>query len=367
MATRGYGAPEVMAAYWRSRELCQRLGQPPSPPVLRALAIASITHTEFRQAHDLGDHLLTLAERDRDPVLLVESHYVLGMALFWTGAFAPSRAHLERALASYRATQSSDHVVLYTQDPGVVCLIRLALDLWFLGYPDQAARKREECLALARNLAHPFSLGYALAWDALLHVHRRDAGAVREATKPAIAVSREHRLDLWLSMGTILQGWALAEQGEIEAGIDMMRGGLATFRGTGSLYKLPFFLGLLAEQWGKLGRVERGLTLLAEALAAVQRTGERWCEAELYRRKGELLLHADAGEAEVAFLRALAVARYQTAKPLELRAAASLARLWQWQGKHSEAQQMLEAIRRQHPEGPDTPDLTDARSPLAES
>ncbi len=367
VAIRGYGAADVMAAYGRARELGRRLGQPPSPPVLRALAIASITHTEFRQAHDLGDHLLSLAQRDRDPVLLVEARYVLSMSLFWTGAFAPARSQLEQALASYRAAQSPAHVALYTQDPRVVCLIRLAVDLWLLGYSEQAAQRREESLTLARELSHPFSLGYALAWDALLQNHRQDARATREQAEATIAMSREHRLDLWLSMGTVLRGWALAEQGDTEAGIALMREGMAAFRATGSIYKLPYFLGLLAEQYGKLGNVERGLTLLAEALAAVERTAERWCEAELYRRKGALLLiRGDDSEAEVALRRAIGVARYQRAKSIELRSVTRLAELWQRQGKRREARRMLEEIRRGVPEGLDTPDLTEARSLLAQ-
>ena len=97
VATAGYGASETLRVYTRSQELCQHLGKPPSPPVLRALAIASLAQAEFHRAHGLGDHLLSLATRDRDPVLMVEGHYVLGVTLFWKGALAPSREHLEQA------------------------------------------------------------------------------------------------------------------------------------------------------------------------------------------------------------------------------------------------------------------------------
>jgi DNA-binding SARP family transcriptional activator/predicted ATPase len=340
VATKGYGAAEVMGVYERSRRLCQQLGQPPSPPVLRALATASITHTHFRQAHDLGDQLLSLAERDRDPVLLVEAHYVLAMALFWTGALGPSQSHLEQALAHYAPRRSATHISLYSQDAKVVCLIRQALNLWLLGNPEQAARRQKQSLALAQRLTHPFTLGYALAWDALLQNQQRNVQATRAQAEAVIALSREHGFKLWLAMGTILRGWALAEQGrrqdEIEAGIALMRDGLAAFRATGSVYKRPYFLGLLAEQYGRLGNVERGLTLIAEALAMVERTGERWCEADLHRCKGELMLaRHDAGGAEVAFQRVLDVARYQGAKAIERRAATRLARLRQHHGSAS--------------------------------
>ncbi len=345
VATEGYGAPEVMAVYARSRQLCQLLGRPPSPPILRALALASITHAKFEDGHDLGDHLFSLAERDGDPVLHVEAHYVLAMSLLWTGAFMPARTQLDQALANYDPAQSAAHIGLYTQDPGVVCLIRLALDQWLLGNGQEAARRRAESLHLAEQLAHPFTLGYALNWDSVLHCHRADASTARTQAEAAMALGGEHRMPLWLSFGTILRGWAVAAQGEVEAGIEQMREGMADFKATGSLFMRPFHLGLLAEQYGTLGNVERGLTLLAEALALVERTNERWCEAELYRRRGDLLSRGGSdSEAEVAFRRSLEVARYQGARALELRSAARLAALWRRQGRNREVIRLLGPI-----------------------
>ncbi len=203
----------------RSRELCQRLGMPPSPPVLRALAIASVTQAEFQQAHDLGDQLLGLVQRHQDPVLLVEAHYVLGVTLFWKGALALSRSHLEQAVAHYDRQRSPTHVALYTQDPEGVCLIRLAIDLWCLGYAEQAQARSREAVARARELAHPFSLAYVLATDAWLQNLRRDVCATREQAEADIVLCREHGIAFWLPLGQILHGWALGEQGEVAAGI----------------------------------------------------------------------------------------------------------------------------------------------------
>ena len=150
-------------------------------------------------------------------------------------------------------------------------------------------------------------------------------------------------MGMWLAHATIMGGWALAEQGDREAGIAEMRRGITAFRATGCVYLIPFYLGLLAEHYGKIGRTERGLTLVAEALAAVERTGERWYEAELFRCRGELLLSRDdAVEAEAAFQRALGIARYQAAKAIELRVATSLARLWQRQARYADGRQLLE-------------------------
>jgi DNA-binding SARP family transcriptional activator/predicted ATPase len=366
VATAGYGASETLHVYKRSQELCQHLGNPPSPPVLRALAIASLAHAEFQQAHGLGDQLLSLAMRDRDPVLLVEGHYVLGVTLFWKGALGPSRRHLEQALGHYTPTRSAAHLSLYTQDPRVVCLIRLAMDLWLLGYPEQAVQKKREALQVAQQLSHPFSLAYALAWSLILETERHDANLIVQDADVCLALSRERGMALWFAQATILRGWALAELGDIEDGIAEMRTGINAFRTTGCVFFTPYFLGLLAAQYARIGRVERGLTLVSEALAAVARTGERWYEAELYRCRGELvLLRDDDVAAEAAFQRALGIARYQAAKATELRVATNLARLWQGQARYSDGRQLLEDSCGWFGEGVASPDLIEARAVLA--
>jgi predicted ATPase len=158
VATRGYAAPEVMDVYQRSRDLAQRLGKPLQPPLLRGLAIAAVAQTNFQFAQELGERMLDQAERDGDPVVLVEAHYVLGVTLFWRGQFAESRSHLEDAIAHYSVERSQAHLTGYSQNPAVVCLIRLAVVLWFLGDSYEATRCAEESLALARKVAHPFSL-----------------------------------------------------------------------------------------------------------------------------------------------------------------------------------------------------------------
>jgi predicted ATPase len=329
VATEGYGASEVGSVYARSRELCEVLGRPASPPILRALALIALAQARIDDCHALGDRLMSLAERDDDPVLRVEAHYVLAMALQLTGAFVPARVQLEQSLARYDRTRSAAHIGLYSQDPAVVCLIRLSLDLWILGDPGGAARRRVESLDLAGELAHPFTTAYALVWDAILENHRENPELARTQAEAAIALGRDHRMPFWLSIATIIRGWAVAEQGDIETGMDEMRKGMADFEATGSRFMKPFQLGLLAEQHGRRGDAERGLTLIDEALASVERTNERWCEAELHRRRGDLLASiSDDGGAELAYRRAMGVASDQEARALELRAATRLADVW---------------------------------------
>jgi adenylate cyclase len=364
-AARGSGAPEVIDACGRAQSLCQSLGKPASPPILRALAIAHIARAEYQQGHDLGDQLLGLAERAQDAMLLVEAHYVLGVALFWQGAFAASCRHLEQAITHYDPRQSRTHLALYSQDPKVICLCRLGFALWYLGYPDQATQRSQEGLTLAQEISHPLSLAYGTYFDALLHSHLREAKRTQTQAEAVIALDREQRVGFYLQVATVLHGWAIAEQGDTGAGLARMRESLAGFRTVVAEHLRHHALILLAEQYGKAGDIAQGLSFLAEACAAVDTHTAHWCEAELHRTWGELLAaRGEGAEAETAFERARAIARSQEAKSLELRAATSLARLWQTQARYTEARLLLAEIYGWFSEGFDTPDLRDARALL---
>lgn len=362
---RGYGAPEVIAACGRAQSLCQSLGEPASPPILRALAIAHVVRAEFQQAHDLGDQLLGLAERAQDIILLVEAHYALGVTVFWQGDFAASRWHLEQAIDHYDPQLSRTHIAHYSQDPKVICLNRLGLSLWYLGYPDQADQRNQEALALAQELSHPLSLAYTRHFGALLYSNLRETKRTQAHADAVIALDREQRVGFYLAMATVLHGWAIAEQGDIDAGIALIRESLAGFETVVAEHLRHHALILLAEQYGKAGERALGLSVLAEARAAVNLHAAHWCDAEIDRVHGVLLLlGGDAAAAEGAFQRALEVARSQAAKSLELRAATSLARLWQTQGKPAAAHQLLAEIYGWFSEGFGTPDLLDARALL---
>jgi predicted ATPase len=166
-----------------------------------------------------------------------------------------------------------------------------------------------------------------------------------------------------------MQGWSLTVPGQGEAGITQMRDGLEALRATGGQLRLPYYLSLMAESYGQAGQVEAGLSLLDEALSQVEKTEERWRVAEVYRLKGDLLLQqdvSDVSQAESYFHQALDMARHQQAKALELRAAVSLGRLWQQQGKCHEAREILIDITSWFTEGLDTVDLQEAKALLAD-
>jgi predicted ATPase len=177
-----------------------------------------------------------------------------------------------------------------------------------------------------------------------------------------MALASEKGFPQFVALGMIMRGWALAVQGQGEEGITQLHQGLAAFRAAGAEISRSRDLGLLAEAYGEVGQTEEGLTVLAEALAMVDKTRERYWEAELYRLKGALLLRrgSPAEEVEACFRQALTVTQHQQAKSLELRAAVSLARLWQSQGKRAEAYELLAPIYGWFTEGFDTADLQDA-------
>jgi predicted ATPase len=302
-------------------------------------------------------------------VLLVLAHRVLGQTLSFLGEFSTAQVHLERGMTLYDPEQHRSLASLYGHDQGVICRSWAALTLWCLGYPDQALRRSREALTLAEELAHPFSLAYATCFAGMHYQLRRQVQAAQERATAEIALCTEQGFALYLAHGTILRGWTMAEQGQGAEGLGQMRQGLAAYQATGAEVFRPYYLACLAEAYGKVGQAEEGLSVLAEALAAVHKAGERFYEAELYRLKGELLLARSAdnqGEAEACFRQALDVARRRQAKSWELRAAMSLNRLWQCQGKREEARQLLAEVYGWFAEGFDTADLQGARALLAE-
>jgi DNA-binding SARP family transcriptional activator/predicted ATPase len=362
VATEGYGAPEVLDTLSQAQTLNQQLGKPPDTLLLRAQAIAALYVRKLQQGLAFGDQLLLLADQQRDPILLVEGHYVLGVTLSWAGSFTRSRIHLEQALAHYDPTSAAAHIVRYSQDPNVICQCRLAFDLWCLGYPEQAEAVQHRGLAQARALAHPFSLAYALFWDGLLHGAMGNVSSLLRSAEACLALSDQHHFGLWLLWATVLQGWALGSAGRPELGIAELQHADEQMRAIGAVALRPFVASLLAEQLAKVGEVDHGLELVNEALVSTA-NDRYWYDAELERVRGELLLasNGDAEQAEAAYRRAIQIAQKQQAKVFELRATTSLSQLWLMQGKSAEARQVLARVVGWFSEGLGMSDLKNAQ------
>jgi predicted ATPase/class 3 adenylate cyclase len=369
-ATQGAGAAEVEQRYTRARELCEQVGEPSQLfRVLWGLWGVYGTRGEYQMDRALAEQLLSLAQRLQDPDLLLEAHHALWTTLLAGGELAAARSHQEQGLWLYDPQQHRFHAGLYSgHDPGVCCHMLAALALWLLGYPDQALASSQAALALAQQLAHPLSFTNALYRAAMLYHLHQEASLTQTRAEAAMAIATDQEFPLQLAEATTLRGWALAACGHGEEGITQIQQGLTAYRATGAAAYRPYYLALLAEAFAKVRQTAEGLEALAEALATLAQSRARWWEAELYRLRGELLLQhavAQPGEAEACFQQALAVAYRQQAKSLELRAAMSLARLWQRQDKRTEAHQLLAEVYGWFTEGFDTADLQEAKALLA--
>jgi predicted ATPase len=363
--TKGHAAPEVEHTYTQAHALCQQAGETPQlAQVLYGLWRYYVTRPQLHTARELGEALLRLAQRTDAPALAVAAHYALGSTSLWLGALPAARQHLEDGSARYTPDQRRLMVFRIGQDPGVACHICAALTLWLLGYPEQALVRLHEALTLAQALVHPFSLAYARCWATSLYQWCRDVSAVHEQAEAAVALATEQGFPPWASMGTILRGWALAMRGQGEAGLAQILQGIAARRTIGAVLNIPYFCTVLADVCNHLGHPEDGLQALAEAHTLVGQQEERYWEAEISRLRGVLLLRQPGispAEAETWLQRSLDVARCQEAKSLELRAAMSLSRLWQQQGKQAEAHALLAPIYGWFTEGFDTVDLQEAK------
>jgi predicted ATPase len=371
IATKGSASPEVGQTYTRARQLCAHLEAPQQLfPVLYGLWNHCCLRAELQAAHALGAQLLTLAQQVHDAAMLMEAHRAMGQTLFYMGALASAYTHYAQGISLADPQQHRALVSLYGgTDSGVFCRGQGAWALWSLGYPDQGLMRVDEAVTIAQQLAHPFSLKFSLIAAALFHQLRREARFTQEHTAPAMRLATDQGFPYWMAFGTILHGWALAHQGQAQAGIEQIHQGLVAFRATGAEMLRPHFLALLAEVYGIMGQPEAGLTALAEALRLTDATSVHWYESELYRLQGILLINLSSDNqsaAETSFHQAMTIAQNQSTKAWELRAATSLARLWQQQGKRQEAHNLLAPVYRWFTEGFDTLDLQGAKALLEE-
>jgi predicted ATPase len=370
-ATKSQQAPETARTYARACELARQVGDTPQRfQALWAFWYAQMAQGQWQRAWELGEEFLGLAQQRQDPLLLVEGHRMLGNTVWWQGELAQAYAHVKAALALYDPEQHRAQAVRYGQDSGVVCGILEAWILWMLGYPDQALRSVEKTLVLARRQAHPLTLALALLWSAMLFQLRREPQAAQAQAEEERALCAEQGFLWYGAWGLLPHGWALVEQGQVAEGLPQIREAIAAAQATGAgVATSPWLLATLAEACGQAGQSAEGLRALEEALEAVQTKEEHLYESEVYRLKGELLLQHAAPEvshAETCFQQALAIACCQQAKSLELRAAMSLSRLWQQQGKRDEARQLLAEVYNWFTEGFDTADLQEAKALLEE-
>jgi len=369
MQTSGWGAPEVEAAYARVRKLSEARG--PGQSLLSALWHLWIFHTtrgDLNEASALADRLFALAGESWDPEALLQAHHARWSTLFALGDLQGTERHAREGLELCRPGRRTS--LDYGSHETAICArVFCARALALGGKTDTAASICRDATTLARELDHPFTLAFTLMHVAAVHQTRLDAHASLAHAAESTRVAQEHGFGLMLSWATGLLGWSMAQLGEARQGVQMIEGGVASARATGSVLFQPHMLGLLASAQAADGRVVEALQTVDEAVATSDRTGERFYIPELYRLRGELRLtnSDDAGAhlAECDFRDALRLADEQGARQLALRAALSLARLWKRTGKGAEAAHLVLDARGRLAEGADLPDMADADALIA--
>ncbi|WP_353645100.1 adenylate/guanylate cyclase domain-containing protein [Mesorhizobium sp. WSM2239] len=364
LATKGFASREAEAVYKRAQELSRELRRDTDLfTAIRGLGYVYHVRANLREATELVDESIELARRIGDPAMLVEAYHFAGAPRFHAGKFQAARDWHQQSLEAggYRGRFHSE---VYGINMGVFCRAYISHCDWHLGYPDRALRIAEEGLALAREVAHPFSMAIALDYLAMLHQFRREPEAALKMAEEARLLCKEYRFDYYGAWSALIQAWAIAEHGHHQEALEAYGSALDQFRETGALLRMPHYLCLLAVVQHRAGCRDAGLRTIAEAAQIAERNREIWCNAELERERGELLLlepsDDDSKQAEAAFERAMAIAADQGAKMLELRASAALARFWAERGECGKAFYVLAPSYDWFAEGFDTPDLRQA-------
>jgi len=368
IALHGYSSEDTRRAFESACRLSDELGD--RRKELQAI-FGLWGHFWMRAQHDraigLGEMLLAKADQLRDLMALIVGWRCLGSTLFTLGDFVRARDHLDRAVALGQQSITEESSLTYAVDPRIAAQLLLAWDLWILGYPEQALRNVLQAHSQVTQRDDAYTAAFACYVTSAVQLLRGEAQASLASAEQSLALSREHHINLYALYSRFGRGCALAKLGQLEQAMVEIGGGIEEARRINLGYMRGFMLGWLATIQAESGEPEMALSTLDEALAQTSDvTGRAW-EAELFRLRGDVLLAARpdaAGEAEQDYISAIMVARKQSARSLELRAATSLARLLRTQGKNDEARGELAPVFDWFTEGFDTVDLKRAKALL---
>jgi class 3 adenylate cyclase/predicted ATPase len=374
---KGYAALETKEAAERARiliEQAEALGEPSEDPlllfsVLYGFWVANYVAFNGDVVRELATQFLALAQKQATTVPLMIGHRLMGQSLLYTGDVMRGRAHYDDAIALYDPTQHRPLATRFGQDVGAAILCYRSFALWLLGYPEAAGRDVVQALKNAREIGHAATLMYTIGHAQLTHIYCGNYATANALADEVVALADEKGAPIWKAFGMLNQGLLFAVTGKAADAVEKITSGLIAWRSTGSTLWMPLYLPYLARAHAALGQCEDAQRCISEAISAVERTKERWCEPDVHRIAGEIELASqkpDAAKAQVHFERALMIARAQQSKSLELRASMSTARLWRDQGKVQQARELLAAVYGWFTEGFDTRDLKEAKALLEE-
>ena len=365
IATAGYGASAVEAVYGRALLLCQRVGDGVALNKVRlGLEGYHFMRADFARAGAIAAEVAASLGPDADPLARIQSRWAQANLLFHQGQALPAVVLMDQCLADY---PSLGHRPVAVQDPGVMCLCYSSWALWQLGRADESLRRAHKVVQLAERLNHPFSIGEALGFLAVSHYFRGELADGLAAAGRAVEVCESGGFAVWLAHAKVVQGRLMAELGQPEAGLAAMAQGHAMWAATGAVVTLPFYLALQAEALALAGQTALAQARVDQALALIDRHGERYYQPELLRLKGVLLLQAggSASDAEPWLLQSLACAKTLQMPGLALKSAVALTSLHAGQGRLQEAIGGLQQALAPLSEGQGTRDQQQARALLA--
>jgi len=368
MNKEGAASAVVFENYQRAQALCeQEAGNENLYPVLWGLWFHNYIGSNLSQATEIADQLLEVGENQNDAELMLEAHHCQWAVHYIGGDLGSALEHCNQGIQLYRPDEH--HALTFTyggHDPGVCALHVSGFILWLMGYPDQSQQRLDSAYTLASELAHTTTMASTLSISQLLHALRRDEDLLEQIAKELLQVAEKEKMQDSLTMARGLNGWLMYRRGEQQEGLELMRNLVDRRLELGTAWNsIP--ISLIAEILAGMGEEREALSLLDENISLAQRDEVHWCEAELYRVKGRLLLVNEAQDltaAEQAFNKAIEIAQRQKAKSLELRATVDLARLWQTRGDTDQARERLRPIYDWFTEGLDTTDLVEARTLL---
>jgi predicted ATPase len=374
---KGYAAPQTKAAAERGRlliEQAEAIGEAPKDRLLLFSAlygiwIASYVGFDGDLMRRNATQFLALAEKEEVTVPVMVGHRLMGISLLCTGHVAEARTYFDRAIALFNPYAHRPLATRFGVDTGASVLSYRSMALWALGYPDAALADAENALKDARAINHVATLMYTLHNTSLAHIWCGNYGTANGQLDELISLADQKGAAYWSANGILVRGWLFALTGKVSDAIQMLTSGITAYRSTGSTNWVPLHLSILAMAHAELHQFGDAQRCADEAITIAEATNERWCETEINRVAGEIVLNSpdqDVAKAQSYFERALAIARQQQAKSWELRASMSLARLWRDQGKVSEARELLAPVYGWFTEGFDTRDLKEARALLEE-
>ena len=369
LAARGDSAPETTTAFARAEELAAAVDDPIERLSANyGLWAGHLSRGEVGPLRAIAEVVLRDIEGKPPSPEAAVAHRLAGTTEWYLGNFELARAHLEQTLAVFDPQRDHNLTYRFGRDTGVSAMVFMALALWPLGETDRACRIGEEMLARAVASSQVLTTVYGHFQCALLHVARRDAVTTAPLAEAVVKLAREHGMALYSAYGAFLQPWARWHLGDREGGLDAMRRGIAACHDMGNLVYMTLLETALAEAEAEAGEIEAALASIDRTVALTERTGHRWNEADTHRVRGEILMKRDpanTGPAENAFLTAIAVAQQQKARSFELRAALSLANLYQGANRAADAHAVLAPALEGFSPTAEFPEIEEAQTLLA--